>query len=191
VQGPAQSRDPLAWLEARGAQSDVIEGLRPFGGDWSTLYEKCPRGDWLLGVATRLGVERPHLVRAAVACARTSLDRCEGESAARLLDVAERWARGEATAAEVAAATHALEASAASVREPSADAASRAALAVGLGIEDPDVLASAAAFAAEATIVATMECGVELAMGWAHRACADAVRAAIPFAELEQRTKVA
>lgn len=185
--------DPIAWLEANGAHRDVLDGLRTCSRDWRSLWRDCPRGDWLLGIAVRIGVDHASLVRAAIGCARTSLDRFEGGEAAALLDVAARFTTGDASEADVAIATRALDVAAAKVGDPSADAAARSAQAVGLGIValdgsgrgDPETLVSAAALAAEATIVATMECGLELAMGWAHRACADAVRSAIPWEAAE------
>lgn len=179
--------DPIAWLEANGAQRDVLDGLRKHARDWRTLWHECPRGDWLLGIATKLEVNHVALVRAAIGCARTALDRYEGPEAASVLDLAERWSHGTASADDVAKSTKAVEAAAAKALDPSADAAARAAQAVGMGVADREVLVSAAAFAAEATIVATMECGLEMAMGWAHRACADAVRAAIPWETVEAR----
>jgi len=185
--------DPFAFLAQERAQQDVIDGLRSVGSDWSTIWAKCPRGDWLLGIATRLGVDRMALVRAAIGCARTALDLFEGPEARAVLDLAERWTRGEATLDEVAVAKRALEAAAARVNDPSVDAAGQAAQAVAMGVVDgdTDVLASAAAFAAQATIVSTIDCGVEMAMGWAHGKTADAVRTAITWDEIERCTKVA
>ncbi|MBX3188058.1 MAG: hypothetical protein KF819_13635 [Labilithrix sp.] len=176
---------PLAWLESRGAQRDVLDGLRAIAGDWATLWRECPRGDWLLGIACRLDVDHRALVRAAALSARTSLDDFEGPEAGRVLDLADAWSRGEAAGEEVAAATRALDAAITEVVDPRAGAAGRAAQAVGLGVVDRDVLASAPAFAAEATIVSTLDCGLELAMRAAHGACADAVRKAIPWSDVE------
>lgn len=191
--GCVSRSDPFAFLAQEGAQHDVIQGLRSVGSDWSTIWSGCQRGDWLLGIAIRLGVDRVSLVRAAIGCARTALDLFEGPEAKALLDLAERWTRAEATTAEVAVAKRALETAAARANDPSVDAAGQAAQAVAMGIvdHDTDVLASAPAFAAQATIVATIDCGLEMAMGWAHGKTADAVRAAITWDEIEQRTKVA
>lgn len=168
---------PLAWLRSAGAQGDVVDGLARFD-DWRTLYEQCPRGDWLLGIAERLGVEHVALVRAAVGCARVAeLD----EPSKQMLDVAERWTTGNANGTEVAEALRAVEEAAARTFEPAKEAACRAALAVGLGISDRGVLTGAPAAAAESVIVASIDCGLELAMRWAHDKCASAVRAGIPW----------
>lgn len=181
---------PIAWLRARGAQADVIDGLTRFAADWPTLWRECPRGDWLLGIAARLGVARADLVRAAIGCARVAADLAAADARvaqpfAHLLDVVDRWTRGDATADDVARATNALEAASAGASDPSSEAAARAALAVGMGVADPDVLASAPAAAAEAQMIASMDCGLEMAMRWAHDKCASAVRAAIPWETAE------
>lgn len=57
--------DPIAWLETHGAQRDVLDGLRTCSRDWRSLWRDCPRGDWLLGIAVRIGVDHASLVRAA------------------------------------------------------------------------------------------------------------------------------
>lgn len=185
--------DPFAFLAQEGAQRDVVEGLRKIGSDWKTLWTDCPRGDWLLGIAVRLGVDRHALVRASIGCARTAVDLFEGPEARAVLDVADRWTRGEATDADVASAKRDLDAASKRIVDPSVDAAARSALAVAMGIvdRDTDVLPSAAAFAAEATLVSTIDCGLEMAMGWAHGKTADAVRTAIPWDEVDRCTKVA
>jgi hypothetical protein len=168
---------PLDWLRRSGAQGDVLHGLAQFS-DWSTLWSDCPRGDWLLGIATRLGVPHDALVRAAIACARIA----DGDAAAReVLDVAERWSTGLASEDDVRTATKRLEDASAAYVDPSVEAAGRAALAVGLGVVDRDVLTGAPAAAAESVIVASIDCGFELAMRWAHDRCAAAVRAAVPW----------
>lgn len=188
---------PLEWLAGRGAQRDVLDGLRDIAGDWQTLWTKCERGDWLLGIAIELGVEHVALVRAATASARVALDHVEGDlraASVAALDAADAWAsaaseddaaRTAVAAALVADRTRALDEATKRAVDPASDAAMRAALAVGLGVADPDVLASAPAAAAEATIMATMDCGLAMAMRWAHDKCATAVRAAIPWAAVD------
>lgn len=163
---------PIAWLSAHEAQKDVIDGLARFD-DWASLWNECPRGDWLLGIATRMGAEHTLLVRAAVACAKIA-DEPPSE-----LAVAEAWLEGKATADEVAAAAKQLDA--APAHDPAHEAANRAAHATLLGIADRDVLASAAAAAVESIMLASIDCGLELAMRWAHDKCASAVRAALPW----------
>ena len=172
---------PQEWLRSAGAQGDVIDGLARFG-DWATLYRECPRGDWLLAIAERLGVDHVALVRAAIACARIA----DGdEEATAVLDAAARWTEDRGAASEVAEATRALEGAASRAVDPASEAAGRAALAVGLGIDDRGVLPSAPAAAAESVMVASIDCGLELAMRWAHDKCASAVRSAVPWSTFD------
>lgn len=163
---------PIAWLSAHGAQGDVIDGLRRFDG-WESLWNGCPRGDWLLGIAARIGVEHTLLVRAALACAKIP------DGPADALAVVEAWLAGAATAEEAAAEARKLESIPA--HDPAHEAAQRAALATLLGIADRDVLATAAAAAVESVMLASIDCGLELAMKWAHDKCAAAVRANLPW----------
>jgi hypothetical protein len=181
---------PNEWLRSAGAQGDVVDALARFD-DWAALYAECPRGDWLLGIAERLGVEHVALVRAAIGCARVALVDGDDEASA-LLEVASRWAEGTATTAEVTTATREVEAASSKAVDPAREAACRAALAVGLGITAPEegVLASAPAAAAESVMVASIDCGFELAMRWAHDKCANAVRAAVPWNVFEACTKL-
>jgi hypothetical protein len=180
--------DPIAWLSAEGAQRDVIDGLRPIAGDWKTLWTTAPRGDWLLGIAVKLGIAHPLLVSAAAGCARIALADLDGElrdACAALLDDAEAFARTGEGADAIAERARSLEAAMARAPDPASEAAARAALAVGLGVADKDVLASAPAAAAEATILSTLDCGLAMAMRWAHDRCAAAVRTAIPWEALD------
>jgi len=62
--------NPIAWLSAHEAHRDVLDGLARFT-TWESLWAECPRGDWLLGIAERIGVDHTHLVKAAVASARS------------------------------------------------------------------------------------------------------------------------
>ncbi|MBX3262430.1 MAG: hypothetical protein KF782_22310 [Labilithrix sp.] len=168
---------PIDWLRSAGAQGDVIDGLARLT-TWRAVYDECPRGDWLLAIAERLGVEHVALVRAAIACARVAdVD----DDAGAVLDAAARWADGHGGAGDVAAATRALEQAASRAVDPAREAAGRAALAVGLGVEDRGVLPAAPAAAAESVMVASIDCGLELAMRWAHDRCAAAVRSAVPW----------
>lgn len=95
-------------------------------------WAECPRGDWMLWIAARAGVERKLLVRAACDCVRTALKYVPKDELRplRAIETAERWCEGKATLAEVRAAAYAYAA---------ASAASAASVAVA------DAAASAAA----------------------------------------------
>jgi len=166
---------PIEWLSAHHAQRDVLDGLARFE-DWESLWRECPRGDWLLGIAERIGAEHTHLVRAALACARIA-----DEAPAPLLDLCARWLDGAATLEEVATATKAALDTLGAAPDPATEAAMRAALAVGMGIADRGVLSSAPAAAVESVMMASIDCGFELAMRWAHDKCASAGRAVLTW----------
>lgn len=99
-------------------------------------WQECPRGDWLLWLAAgQIGMPgwptHQAVVLAACACAETALVYVPaGEDRPRLaIEIARKWARGEATVAEVRAASAAAYASAASASAYAASAASVAAAA--------------------------------------------------------------
>jgi hypothetical protein len=73
--------------------------------DITAAWAECDRADWMLWLAGRV-VARPLVVLAACACARTALRYVlAGEDRPRVaIETAERWARGEATIAEVRSA---------------------------------------------------------------------------------------
>jgi len=72
--------DAATWL---GNQTNITEA-----------WNACPRGDWMLWLAARVGVERPTLVKAAAACARLSFVYVkEGEiRPLKAIEAAEAWA---------------------------------------------------------------------------------------------------
>ena len=74
-----------------------------------TAWNTCERGDWMLWLAARIGVDRRAIVLAACDCAELSAPHWrERDKLACVwaLDSARRWARGEADAEEVRAAAH-------------------------------------------------------------------------------------
>lgn len=82
--------------------------------DAATAWATCPRGNWLVWVLGELHVRgalsRQTLVLAACACAETALRHAPAyDDRPRLaIEAARRWARGEATVAEVRAASDAV-----------------------------------------------------------------------------------
>ena len=96
-----------AILAELGACPEAVEwaGRKTHKKAWKT----CKRGDWLLWIAGRLGVDRKLLVLAACACARTALKFVlKGEDRPRIaIETAEAWTRGEATIDQVRSAAYA------------------------------------------------------------------------------------
>ncbi len=66
---------------------------------WLEAWETCEDARWMLHAAVTVGVDRRLVVRAACACARTVLDQIpeSEERPRRAIEIAEAWARGEAT----------------------------------------------------------------------------------------------
>jgi len=88
-----------------GACSEAVDwvGDKTLAEAWAT----CERADWMLWLVSKIdGSYSPRLRLAACACARTSLKYVPaGEDRPRLaIECAERYARGEATKDELAAA---------------------------------------------------------------------------------------
>jgi hypothetical protein len=127
--------------------------------DPAEAWESCERGDWLLWLAARAGVDRRDLVRASCAVARRALQHVpEGESRPRIaIETAEAWARREVTIAAVrgaaadaadAAAAYASAATYASAAAAAAAAAADAAAAYASAAADAAADAADAAYAA-------------------------------------------
>jgi hypothetical protein len=66
-----------------------------------TAWTNCERGDWLLWLAGRLGIDRKLLVRAACDCARLAMKYTTDPRPLRAIETAEAWCDGQATLEEV------------------------------------------------------------------------------------------
>jgi hypothetical protein len=86
-------------------------------------WKKCPRGDWMLWIAQRSGVDLRPLTLAKALCAKTVIHLMTDDRSKKAVRVAERFGRGKATRDELDAASSAA-ASASTVDD--ADAASYA-----------------------------------------------------------------
>jgi hypothetical protein len=138
--------------------------------DLETAWSECERGDWMLWLATRAGVDRRLLVQAACDCAETALQYVpEGEERPRVaVETARAWCRGEATLEEVREAAYADDDAA---YADAADAAAYAADAAAAAAYAADA-ADAAAYAAYAARLDSL------------RRSADLVRARISAADV-------
>lgn len=122
-------------------------------------WSACHRGDWMLWLAARVGVERKLILLAACACARQSLPRVRaGEERPRIaIETAERWAQGDESVSldDVReAADAAYEAAAATAHAHAAADASAAAAAAAEAVTYVDYAAAEAAFCASRGISA-------------------------------------
>jgi len=134
-------------------------------------WRSCPRGDWLLWFAAKIGVDRRLVVAAACEIARDALPIFEGKypddnRPRKAIETAEEWCKGKATQEQVRMAAAAAAAAA-------ADAAAAAAAA-----DAADAWAAAWAAAADAWAAA-----------WAAADAADAADAAADAAAADARDK--
>ena len=184
---------PVAgWLRNAGAHHDVVQWAETFGGDWERAWRECPRGDWLLGIAARLEVDRPYLVEGACRCARLTLlyvpeDEHRPEHA---LATAEAWCRREAEAIECweqKAQIASLGREAAD--DPAMQAATSATLAALDAIEEPDAAAVAAACAIQAAVLDAGDCAMMAALRFTQERSAQLVREAVPEWHVLERAR--
>ena len=92
---------------------EAVEWAKPYK-TFTAAWNDCERGDWMLWLAGRSGVDRKIVVFAACQCARLALKyvtKGEGRPL-RCIETTEAWTRGDATLEEVLAARRAAYASA-------------------------------------------------------------------------------
>jgi len=178
-----------AWLAREGAQNDFVAWAQRFGDDVGALWRACPRGDWLLALATRLRAPARTLVLAACGCAEAALDHVPPEHtevADRLAEL-RAWAESTSpalTAERIESMRGQLEAARDAAADPAHAEAVLAALAALETVGDPAFAASAAALAAHATMVSAADCAMLEALRFAQHQSAETVRAALPEASV-------
>lgn len=81
-------------LGTLGAPAEMVGWAAEAELDIERVWEECPRGDWLIALAVRAGVERRAVVRATASCARLALARIpeDDKRARKALEAAEQWA---------------------------------------------------------------------------------------------------
>ncbi len=165
------------WLRSKGAVHDVVTWAARYGDDWQRALSECPRGDWLLGIAVKLGADPKRVVSAACACAREASSIADDERTTRAIEAAERWARGEGAIddATLTAAERAVD----EADDPAVAAARTAGLAAARAVREPGDAAFAAAATAQALLLATGECAQLTAASYAMHKCAEHVRAIV------------
>ena len=114
-------------IKKLGACEEGLDWLgdKPLDAAWA----ECHRGDWMLWVADKVGVDIKTLTLAKVRCARLVQHLMKNQRSLDVLVIAEAFAGGKATAAqlEAAYAAAAADAAAADAAYAAADAASYAA----------------------------------------------------------------
>ena len=163
------SETAARWLEAQGAQRDVVAWAETFAGDWAALWAACPRGDWLLAIALRRGASAELVAQAARRVASLALDHVEGAERAEI-------ERALAEPSEIAAS--AIETRSEASIDPAHHAAlSAAALAVRGRAGDAPMIP---ALLVQAAAMDAADCGMSAAVSYVQQRSAELVREIIP-----------
>ena len=110
-------------------------------------WNNCKRGDWMLWIASRRGVDIRILTKAKVECAKLVEHLMTDERSINALRVAEKFANGEATNEELVAAYAAAAAAAAAAAYAAYAADAAYAAAAAAAADAADAAADAAAYA--------------------------------------------
>ncbi len=169
------------WLAQSGAHHDLVEWARAYGCDFERAWNECPRGDWLLGLAAKVGVERPRIVLGAAACARIALSEIDPRERRPLhaIETAERWARGGVSDDECRALS--VELNRTRVEEPALACALGAAQAALESVGSPEVAPASAQNAVQAAVMTAADCAMLSVLSYTQQSSATEVRAHIPF----------
>jgi len=174
------------WLEEAGAQHDVVQWAEPYAADMQALWERCPRGDWMLAIAARLGARGPRLVQAAIGCARLALAYVPDDDprAAGALDGTQKYCEGANSLDACRIYRQLLHVAVDTAEDPAAAAAFSAAVAAIDAIDDPEAAVSAAVFAAQAAVLSAGDCAMAEALRFVHEKSARQVRQYLPATTL-------
>jgi hypothetical protein len=71
---------------------------------FAEAWQHCPRGDWMLWIATKAGVDKRTLTLAKALCAKTVIHLMRDERSRKAVEVAEAYGCGKATDEELSAA---------------------------------------------------------------------------------------
>jgi len=82
------------------------------GKTLAEIWEQCERGDWMLWLACRAGIDKRTMTAAKAECAATVKHLMKDPRSIKALEVAQAYGRGEATDEELAAAAAAADAAA-------------------------------------------------------------------------------
>jgi hypothetical protein len=139
----------LAIMKDTGACADAVAWVAAHGGTPRRIWSDCPRGDWMLWLAAKRGVDRKLVVTAVCKCARLALKHVPaGETRPlKAIEAAEAWVRGEATIEQVRAAADAADAAYAAYAADAAYAAYAAYAAAAAAYAAYAAAAAAAAYA--------------------------------------------
>ncbi len=174
-------------LKKQDACADAVEWIGD--RDLEAAWKECPRGDWMLWLAGRGGIDRRLLVKVACECAELALPIYENEypedkRVRNCIAVTLKWVAGKATIEEVRKARNAAsDAAAASDDAHASDAAYAADAAAypAAGNAAAGYAGYAAAAAADAADAYAAAARIKM-----QKRTASVVRQAIPFKEIEK-----
>tara|TARA_R110000851_G_scaffold31767_1_gene85570 strand:+ start:194 stop:760 length:567 start_codon:yes stop_codon:yes gene_type:complete len=112
-------------IEKYGVCEGAIEFRRKFNS-FEEFWESCHRGDWMLEISYKVGVDKRKFMLAKALCAKTVIHLMKDESSIKAFDIAERYGNCLATDEEfkkAAAAAAAQKAAAAEAAQKAASAA--------------------------------------------------------------------
>ncbi len=126
-----EHQDLVQHLKRLKACSEAVEWVISNNRDPSRLWISCPRGTWLLWLASAVGIDKKQIVLATCACARLALKWVprDEKRPLRAIETAEAWVVDKATIEEVRCAAYAARAAACAAAYAAADAARAAACA--------------------------------------------------------------
>ena len=103
---PRGYRNVVRWLNRRGACSEGMAWVKENKFEsLADLWDNCHRSDWMLWLLDRVGYENDRDLRLfACACVRAIWDKLTDERSRRAVEVAEKYAFGDATDEELVAA---------------------------------------------------------------------------------------
>jgi len=181
------------FLRLPAGRFEATEWGRRYDDDVGLAWVECQRGDWLLWLAGILETSHPLVAQATLDCARFALSLLPDEGdelqLQPVVEVAERWVRGEETAEACAEAAKGI------LYVYKTDAAPRGGSMAGYATSAVSAAVNVATFtsplgvacAASAAALAAAQVATpndETAIRAAHRKCAHIVRARIPFDQL-------
>jgi len=122
---PEGRANVVRWLKRRGACQEAVDWVKE--NEYESLadgWDKCQRSDWMLWLLDKVKYENDRDLRLfACACVRAVWDKLTDERSRNVVEVAERFAVGDATEEELTAARSAAAAAAAPAAAPAYSAA--------------------------------------------------------------------
>lgn len=169
----------LSWLETSRAHHDIVTWARAHAPSWSQFWAECPRGDWMIGIAARAGVDGKVVVASALKCLPVLSPYLPPGDATieRAIATAHAYVVGDAF--ELEQARTSVSALLERCADPSTHASVLAVSALLDAIEQPESAASVVVAAVQAAVMDAGDCAMISAARFTEHECARLVREAI------------